>query len=54
MGGKQTKWANENASVFIHLPSDQYAPGDYLQGQVEILVKNPFQVSYLDLILVGN
>lgn len=54
MGAKQSKWANDYASIFISLPSDQYSPGDYLQGQVEILVKNAFRVSYLDLILTGN
>ena len=53
MGGKQTKWANDYASIFINLPSDQYSPGEYIQGQVEILVKNAFNVEDLDLCLNG-
>lgn len=32
MGAKQAKWANDCASIFINLPSDQYAPGEYIQG----------------------
>ncbi len=54
MGSKQSKWANDYASIFINMPKDQHFAGETVQGCVEILVKQPFNVNSLDLILVGK
>ena len=53
MGANEAKPANEYASIFINLPSSQFAPGEFVKGTVDVLVKQALKVQSLDLHLGG-